>query len=245
MEKPVDLKKIFLQIGDEVKKAELKAEPPLLPAIRKYIFLLILPVRFRILTTLLFCFCLFGSLFAKKFKFKLTNDFPPIYVRDADSTTFYELEKPYAIEDKSTLKLHITEDYDDPRNEGLNKKGTTNFKKLMREMETLKVAIMGKSHKSSESEKTLVELEAKHVRRPPFLSLRDNSECESHHPSIATHQPKETSFRQGACGIADPIGGRAEKRAPRCKGPVRAGHVRFIQTAAGAEEGRRRHLKCL
>ena len=50
----------------------------------------------------------YNSLFAKKFKFKLREDFPPIYVKDSDSDTFYEFEKPFALEEKCTLRLQLT-----------------------------------------------------------------------------------------------------------------------------------------
>ena len=54
----------------------------------------------------------------------------------------------------------------------MNKKGTTNFKKLLREMETLKEAVMGKSHKSnSEVEKAIAEIETKHVGFSSSLSI--------------------------------------------------------------------------
>jgi hypothetical protein len=103
-------------------------------------------------------------LFAKKFKFKLRDEFPPIYIKDPDGDTFYEFEKPFTIEEKAILRLQLTDDHEDPRNEGINKKGTTNFKKLLREMETLKEAVMGKSHhKNSDMEKAITEIETKHV----------------------------------------------------------------------------------
>jgi len=44
-EKPVDVKKFFIQIGDDVKKVELKASPPLLPAVKKFDLLLVVFVR--------------------------------------------------------------------------------------------------------------------------------------------------------------------------------------------------------
>jgi len=127
----VNVQKLYIQIGEDVKKVSFNAPPPVRPQLQK--------------------------LFEKKFSFKvgIEDQFPAFYIKDADESVFYELEDYGSIHEKATIKIKVSEGGDDdPRNKHAKEGSSSNsFKKIMSEMAQLKQAVMSGSKDADEKRK--------------------------------------------------------------------------------------------
>ncbi|KNE54346.1 hypothetical protein AMAG_00326 [Allomyces macrogynus ATCC 38327] len=77
---PTLIEKLFLQIDADVKRVNVRATPPISLAALQ-------------------------ALFTHRFNLPVSADFPKIYIKDADSALFYELEDMHDVVDGSLLKL--------------------------------------------------------------------------------------------------------------------------------------------